>query len=343
MEKSKQNKLKLNEQLFNVIFSPKDSKEAKLKKVKYLIRLGANVNQKVNGKSLLKIVREKGYKEIENVIKESLMKSFEKLLDGDKFERVLDECEYANGRKVVVSKQKAIDLGKQFWDEDGNLKSAKEIEDLILQGAYVDIEKRYGYTPLMIASENGYKDVVEVLLEGGADVNIKDNNGWTALMEASYYGHKKVVGILLEGGADVNIKDKDGWTALMYASLSGNVRVVEMLLEKGADVNIQNKAGWTALMMALPSAYNEVNEMLLHEDKYHWRVLMGAPYYIKENIVQMLLEKGADANIRNNQGRRVWDEHDKEIVKVIKEHIKKTSGEPTNGGFLGKIFGGLTR
>ena len=102
------NQKKLNEQLFNVVLSDKDSVEVKLKKVKYLVRLGANVNKKVNGKSLLRFAREKGHKEIENVIKESLMKSFEKLLEGDKFDRVLDECGYANEHKVVVSKEKAI-------------------------------------------------------------------------------------------------------------------------------------------------------------------------------------------------------------------------------------------
>ena len=226
------NQKKLNEQLINVVLSDKDSDEAKLKKVKYLIRLGANVNQKVNGKSLLKIVREKGYKEIENVIKESLMKSFEKLLDGDKFERVLDECEYANGRKVVVSKQKAIDLGKQFWDEDGNLKSAKEIEDLILQGADVDVQVNKGRTPLMIASYWGREDVVRILLGAGADVNIKGDDGWTALMIAVESGHKEIVEMLLDRGADVNQKNEHSTTALMIASYLRHKEVVEMLKKK---------------------------------------------------------------------------------------------------------------
>ena len=226
------NQKKLNEQLVKVVLSDKDSDEAKLKKVKYLIRLGANVNQKVNGKSLLKIVREKGYKEIENVIKESLMKSFEKLLDGDKFERVLDECEYANGRKVVVSKQKAIDLGKQFWDEDGNLKSAKEIEDLILQGADVDVQVNKDKTALMIASYWGREDVVRILLGAGADVNIKGDDGWTALMIAVESGHKEIVEMLLDRGADVNQKNEHSTTALMIASYLRHKEVVEMLKKK---------------------------------------------------------------------------------------------------------------
>ena len=100
-------------------------------------------------------------------------------------------------------------------------------------------------------------------------------------------------------------------------SLGVRLRKIKYLIYLGADVNIQNKCCMTALMWA-------------------------AGRYRKD-IVQMLLEKGADANIRNNSGRRVWDKSSREIIKVIKEHIKKTSGAPTNGGFLGKIFGGLTR
>ena len=42
------NQEKLNEQLFNVIADEKVSDEAKLKKLKYLVRLGADVNAKDN-------------------------------------------------------------------------------------------------------------------------------------------------------------------------------------------------------------------------------------------------------------------------------------------------------
>ncbi len=281
----KLSKKKLNEQLVKVVLDTKTCDEVRIKRAEYLISLGADVNQKVNGKSLLKIAREKGYKEIENVIKESLVKSFEEALDSDKFERVLDECEYVNGHEVIVSKQKSIDLGNQFWDDEGKLKSAKEIEDLIQQGADVDVKVNYGLTALLNASYWGREDVVGILLENGADVHHKDNCGETALMRASYCGHKGVVKLLLENGADVNEKDNYGETALMMASKSKHLDVVRILLEAGADVHQKDIYDKTALMRAT----------------------------------------------------------DKETKKVIKEHIKKTGGEPTNGGFLGKIIGGLTR
>ena len=311
------NQKKLNEQLVKVVLDDGLTDEIRLKKVKYLVRLGANVNQKINGKSLLKIAREKGYKEIEEAIKESLRKSFDELLEGDKFERVLDECEYANGHKVVVSKQKAINLGKQFWGNDGKLKSAKEIEVLIQQGADVNVQVNNGWTALIWAAEKGHKEIVEMLLEGGADVNIKSDDGYTALIWASREGHKEVVEMLLQNGADVNQKDGNSYTALIWASRGGYKEVVEVLLERGADVNHKDKYSKTALMRASNNGYNE--------------------------IVQLLLEGGADVHQKDKYGETaLMGATDKETKMVIKEYIKKTSGEPTNGGFFGKIFDGLT-
>ena len=345
------NQKKLNEQLVKVVLDTKTCDEVRIKRAKYLIRLGANVNQKVNGKSLLKIAREKGYKEVENVIKESLRKSFDELLDGDKFERVLDECGYANGHKVVVSKQKAIDLGKKFWNRNGDLKSAKEIEDLIQQGADVDVQVNKDKTALMIASYFGREDVVRILLGAGADVNIKGDDGWTALMIAVESGHKEIVEMLLDRGADVNQKNEHSTTALMIASYWGREDVVGILLEGGADVHQKDNDGETALMNASEKGYKGVVEMLLQngadvhqKDNDGETALMKATYKGSNDIVQMLLEKGADVHQKNNDGRTaLMKATDKETKKVIKEHIKKTGGEPTNGGFLGKIFDGFGR
>ena len=56
-------------------------------------------------------------------------------------------------------------------------------------------------------------------------------------MVASVQGHKEVVELLLAKGADVNAKTTDGTTALMVASMKDHKEVVETLLDKGADIN----------------------------------------------------------------------------------------------------------
>ena len=65
------NQEKLNEQLFNVINNDCDSVETRLKKVKYLVRLGADVNAKLYGKSVLyKAIEKECGKELENFLRE---------------------------------------------------------------------------------------------------------------------------------------------------------------------------------------------------------------------------------------------------------------------------------
>ena len=74
-----------------------------------------------------------------------------------------------------------------------------------------------------------------------------------------------------------------GNSALMLASANGHKDVVVALLEWIPDsVNIQNKSGSTAL---------------------HWAALNG-----HLEICSLLLEKGADCNIKNNFGERVFDQ-----------------------------------
>ncbi len=351
-----ENKKKLDEQLINVICDSKTKSDVKLKKVKYLIRLGADVNARKDGISALswakkskeeeiaKYLEDNGGKEwvapfgkewfskigedfvdtvfsgsTKEVIKEILVKSVDELFDGDNFERVLDECEYANGHKVIVSEEEVLSLGKQFWDKKGNLKSAKEIEVLIQQGAYVDIENESGDTALTGASYCGHKEVVEMLLQNGADVNIKDNKGQTALMMAAGKGHKEIAEMLLEGGADVNEKSETGDTALIIASYCGHKEVVEMLLQNGADINIQNKSGMTALMWASKKGHLDVVHILLE----------GGANVRKRDYWHQTALQMASGPFKNA------------IIKEIEESFQKTT--PTIGEFLDKIFGGLTR
>jgi ankyrin repeat protein len=65
----------------------------------------------------------------------------------------------------------------------------------------IDDPIRDGDTPLFIASQYGYKNIVEVLVENGADVNKMNNDGKTPLMVASENGNKDVVEVLVKKGA----------------------------------------------------------------------------------------------------------------------------------------------
>ncbi|XP_017484634.1 PREDICTED: ankyrin repeat and SAM domain-containing protein 1A [Rhagoletis zephyria] len=71
----------------------------------------------------------------------------------------------------------------------------------------------FPHTCLHVASRNGHKNVVEVLLAAGVSVNLLTPSG-TALHEAALCGKESVVRTLLRAGIDLNATDAEGRTAL---------------------------------------------------------------------------------------------------------------------------------
>ncbi len=68
---------------------------------------------------------------------------------------------------------------------------------------------------MMIASGNGFTEIVKMLLEKGANVNAQDKTviGLTPLMIAADEGHSETVKMLLDKGADKDFKNPYGLKA----------------------------------------------------------------------------------------------------------------------------------
>ena len=60
-------------------------------------------------------------------------------------------------------------------------------------GVSVDVQDPCGSTALILASGQGHREVVEMLVGKGASMEVQNKNGWTALMTASQNGHGEVV------------------------------------------------------------------------------------------------------------------------------------------------------
>ena len=67
-------------------------------------------------------------------------------------------------------------------------------------------------------------------------------------LKATQEGHKEVVNLLLKNKADVNLKDNFGCTALYIATKVGDRELVEVLLKNNADANIQSDTGNSPLI-----------------------------------------------------------------------------------------------
>lgn len=84
------------------------------------------------------------------------------------------------------------------------------------------------------AAEAADVELLQQLLEDGADVNLANWYGRSALMAAAQSGDAQVTRLLVEARAHVNVQNKTGWTCLMYASCNGHGELVSYLLRSAS-------------------------------------------------------------------------------------------------------------
>jgi len=115
-------------------------------------------------------------------------------------------------------------------------RQANLVELLLANYAYVDALSSSG-TPLQVASEMGFADIAELLLDKGADVNAKGKDGFTPLHFAAAYGHADVAQLLIAGKADLRAKDSQGRTPADLAAEYKHSEVADLLSHAGASVS----------------------------------------------------------------------------------------------------------
>ena len=109
-------------------------------------------------------------------------------------------------------------------------------------------ESNGGQTAVMWALSERQSAVVEELIKGGADIHTGSKTGFTPLMVAAQQGDEDSARILLRAGAKPNVaQPKTGLTALMIASAMGNAKAVDALLDNSADPNLADANGYTSL------------------------------------------------------------------------------------------------
>jgi ankyrin repeat protein len=223
--------------------------------------------------------------------------------------------------------------------KDRNIPKIKEAIDL---GAKLNAKDLYKQTPLMLASEKGFKEIVIELLQIDSSdkiINARTDTGRTALMYASEKGHIEIVNILLENGAKVNCTIKNGVSALMLAAENGNAEIVHKLINAGARFNLKAKENArherdskSALMLASKNGHIDVVKYLLEVntisyndiDQHGISSLMWASKNGHINIVEMLINKGADLNLRSNDKQYYGYGYDKTALgEARNDEIRK--------------------
>jgi ankyrin repeat protein len=113
------------------------------------------------------------------------------------------------------------------------------------------LKNNTGIYPLILAGQQGRRDVVHFLIEQNAALDVIDQYGNNALWAACYAEDSDCINVLIHAGVDINYQNTaSGATALVYASSSGKEQVVEQLLAAGANPALKTHDDFTALDLA---------------------------------------------------------------------------------------------
>ncbi len=160
------------------------------------------------------------------------------------------------------------------------------------------------WTPLMMAIQEGSKDMVELLLKHKADPNLGSGSTYKPLMAA--ISKPVIAELLLANGADGTGTDGYGNTALHLAAANGQKRLIQALLAKKMDVNAKGNAGETALHLAVQQPEVGSVEALLAAgaDVNPRNQKQETPLHLavqrqNTNAVELLLNAKADVNARS--------------------------------------------
>lgn len=156
---------------------------------------------------------------------------------------------------------------------------------------------------------------LQTLANRGFDLNTRNEKSDPPLVLALRHDALKVVAFLLSRPeVDVEARTPQDESPLMLAALKGRLAQCEALIQRNAHVN---KPGWTPLHYAASHPGEQapaVVQLLLDHHAYIDAAspngstpLMLAAMYGNAKVVAQLLDAGADASLKNEQGMTALD------------------------------------
>ncbi|XP_025099398.1 protein phosphatase 1 regulatory subunit 12A-like isoform X7 [Pomacea canaliculata] len=247
----------------------------------------------------------------------------------------------------------------------------EEVKNLLERGADINTANVDGLTALHQACIDDNLDMVEFLVEHGADVDVCDNEGWTPLHATASCGFTEIARYLLKKGANVAAVNNDGDLAIDIAEDEEMEKLLQEEMDKkgvnaeaarreeencmladaqkwlgsnNIEDKIHPKTGATALHVAAAKGYINVMNLLLQaganvnvQDNDGWTPLHAAVHWGQEDACQNLVEHMCNMDIKNNAGHTAFDLADKEMLQLLEELKKKQATMRSASGSTSEI------
>lgn len=191
---------------------------------------------------------------------------------------------------------------------EGNFPDAFDF--LLVNGANIEAQDRYGRTPLYYAT----KENIKKLLHKGANIEARDNDGRTILhhwarSDQDLEYREEILDMILGSGANINARNSElGYTPLQDALVPRvcALETAKLLLDRGADINFITKRhvltplqlamrwgepdiGFISLLLDKGASLEVQNKGNLHRTPLHEAVLFRS-----YEMAQIFLDRGAN-------------------------------------------------
>lgn len=195
----------------------------------------------------------------------------------------------------------------------------------------------HGETPLMVAAELGYVEIVKFLIEKKADVKLLDGQDRDVLykvIEQHFLSNKfQLVELLIKSGVDLNnpnVLERPLSQLLKQQESNFDIEIFKLIVRNWADINFRDKNHKTPLMLAIEKKRIDVIDFLLslqtlniNSEYYGDMTALGLAIKLKDfDLITKLVKHGANVFSHLLRPENIDLEVMKLLIKLDPENLE---------------------
>ncbi|CAC5407476.1 unnamed protein product [Mytilus coruscus] len=209
--------------------------------VQLLLAYSSDINQRdEKDKTPLFIACENGYSEVVKILLDH--EANISLCNSDGLSPIHVACKWGHTNTVTILMEKNADINR--------------------------LDRLYGRTPLFLAVEGHYSEIIELLVKNGCDIFTCDKRKQSPLYVACKTGQTSIVKLLLEHMDEYYVLsfNYSEWSPLIAACEGGYDSIVQMLLERNFYINIRDRNVKCPIHIACENGFTDIMTTLLSHD-----------------------------------------------------------------------------